>query len=68
VTPEEVSEVLRKYFGPEDYVLAIVDQGQPRRLGRSHSGEVRPREGPRAAGRTLQPRRGKPSARQMGSR
>ena len=25
VTPEEVSEVLRKYFGPEDYVLAIVD-------------------------------------------
>jgi predicted Zn-dependent peptidase len=25
VTPEEVSEVLRKYFGTEDYVLAIVD-------------------------------------------
>jgi len=25
VTPEEVSAVLRKYFGQEDYVLAIVD-------------------------------------------
>jgi zinc protease len=25
VTPEEVSEVLEKYFGQEDYVLAIVD-------------------------------------------
>ena len=25
VTPEEVAEVLRKYFGQEDYVLAVVD-------------------------------------------
>jgi len=25
VTPEEVSEVLKKYFGQEDYVLAVVD-------------------------------------------
>ncbi|MGE5850847.1 MAG: M16 family metallopeptidase, partial [Candidatus Methylomirabilota bacterium] len=25
VTPEEVAEVLRKYFGQDDYVLAIVD-------------------------------------------
>jgi predicted Zn-dependent peptidase len=25
VTPEEVFEVLKKYFGQEDYVLAVVD-------------------------------------------
>jgi zinc protease len=25
VTPEDVSQLLRKFFGPEDYVLAIVD-------------------------------------------